>query len=189
MNKQRIDVHHHFMPPAFLAYLAKQGANWTGGPQIPDWSVQIAKETMARNGIAQAVGSVVPGVYWGDTAAAVHWARHANEFMARILQDDPQMFGAFAMMPLPDTHAALQELEYAMDVLKLDGVQLFSSFGVQYPGNPEFEEFFQELDRRNAIVHIHPNTIVPGAIVPQLTTPWGIVEFVIDTTRAVANLI
>lgn len=189
MNKQRIDVHHHFMPPEFLAWLAKQGAHWTGGPPIPDWSVQIAKDTMARNGIAQAVGSVVPSVSLYDAAAAVHWARHCSEFMARIVQDDPRMFGAFATMPLPDTHAALQELEYAMDVLKLDGVQLFSSFGNQYPGNPEFEEFFQELDRRKATVHIHPNTVVPGAIVPKLTMPWGIVEFLLDTSRAVANLI
>jgi hypothetical protein len=35
MNKQRIDVHHHFLPPEFVAYLAKQGAAWTGGPMIP----------------------------------------------------------------------------------------------------------------------------------------------------------
>ncbi|WP_197427087.1 amidohydrolase family protein [Noviluteimonas gilva] len=189
MNKQRIDVHHHFLPPEFVAYLAKQGAAWTGGPKIPEWNLDLARETMARNGIAQVVGSVVPGTYWGDRSAAVHWSRHANEFMARIVQDDPSTFGAFAAMPLPDTQGALQELEYALDVLKLDGVQIMSSFGNQYPGSPEFEEFFQELDRRKATVHIHPSTVVPGAIVPQLTIPWGIVEFVLDTSRAVANLI
>ena len=189
MNKQRIDVHHHFLPPDFVAELARMGAKWTGGPKIPEWNIDMAHETMARNGIAQVVGSVVPGVYWGDTAAAVHWARHANEFMGRIVQDEPERFGAFAAMPLPDTHAALQEMEYALDVLKLDGVQIMSSFGVQYPGDPQFEEFFQELDRRKAVVHIHPSTVVPGSIVPRLDIPWGIVEFVLDTSRAIANLI
>ena len=188
-QKQRFDVHHHFLPPEYVAWLAKQGAYWTGGPKIPEWNLDLARETMARNGIAQVVGSVIPGVYWGDASAAVHWARHANEFMARIVQDDPQTFGAFASMPLPDTKGALQELEYALDVLKLDGVQIMSSFGNQYPGSPEFEEFFQELDRRKAIVHIHPTTVVPGSIVPQLPTPWGVVEFVLDTSRAIANLI
>ncbi|UHQ19168.1 amidohydrolase [Lysobacter sp. KIS68-7] len=189
MSKQRLDVHHHFLPPEFVADLAARGAKWTGGPKIPEWNLDLARETMARNGIAQAVGSVVPGVYWGDIAAAVHWARHANEYMARIVQDEPSRFGAFAAMPLPDTHAACRELEYALDVLKLDGVQIMSSVGVQYPGDPDFEEFFQELDRRKAIVHIHPSTVVPGSIVPKLDIPWGVVEFVMDTTRAVANLI
>jgi predicted TIM-barrel fold metal-dependent hydrolase len=186
---QRIDFHHHFLPPQFIAWLAQQGAKWTGGPPIPDWNIDMAHEVMARNGIAQAVGSVVPGVYWGDTAAAIHWARHANEFSARIVHDDPKRFGAFASMPLPDTHAACRELEYALDVLKLDGVMLMSSVGVQYPGDPDFEEFFAELDKRKAVVFLHPSTVVPGSIVPKLDIPWGVAEFVFDTTRALANLI
>jgi predicted TIM-barrel fold metal-dependent hydrolase len=189
MNPQRIDVHHHFLPPQFLADLKRQGAQWTGGPPIPEWNVSIARETMARNGIAAAVASVVPGVFWGDKAAAARMARHVNEYSARIVHDDPTHFGAFASLPLPDTAAALREVEYAYDVLKLDGVQLMSSFGVQYPGDPEFDELFQELNRRKAIVHIHPNTVVPGSIVPKLSLPWGIVEFVLDTTRAVTNLL
>jgi 6-methylsalicylate decarboxylase len=189
MNAQRIDVHHHFLPPEFLADLKRQGARWTGGPPIPDWNVSIARETMERNGIAAAVASVVPGVFWGDKAAAARWARHANEFSARIVHDDPTHFGAFASVPLPDTAAALREVAYAYDVLELDGVQLMSSFGLQYPGDPEFDEFFQELNRRKAIVHIHPSTVVPGAIVPKLSIPWGIVEFVLDTTRAIVNLL
>src|SRR5262245_4891724 len=189
MNPQRIDVHHHFLPPDFVAELARQGAKWTGGPPIPEWNISIAREVMARNGIAAAVASTVPATYWGDTAAAARLSRHVNEYAARIVQDDPAHFGFFASLPLPDTAAALSEIEYALDVLKLDGVQLMSSFGLQYPGDPAFEEVFQELERRKAIVHIHPSTVVPGSIVPKLSIPWGIVEFVLDTTRAVTNLL
>jgi predicted TIM-barrel fold metal-dependent hydrolase len=60
---------------------------------------------------------------------------------------------------------------------------------VQYPGDPQFEQVFAELDKRRATVFIHPNTIVPGSIVPKLTIPWGVVEFVMDTTRCVTNLL
>ena len=186
---RRIDVHHHFLPPQFVAALARQGAKWTGGPIIPDWTVDKAREVMARQGIANAVASVVPGVYWGDAAAAIHWARHSNEFLARTISDDRQIFGGFASLPLPDANAACREVEYALDVLKLDGVLLMSSTGDQYPGDPAFEEVFQELERRKAIVLIHPNTVPPGAIVPKLSIPWGLVEFVLDTTRCVANLL
>jgi 6-methylsalicylate decarboxylase len=190
MNPQRIDVHHHFLPPEFVADLARQGAKWTGGPPIPNWSPAIARETMERNGIAAAVASTVPSAYLsGNPAASARWARHINEYAARIVHDDPEHFGFFASVPLPDTAAALREVEYALDTLKLDGVQFYSSFGNQYPGDPQFDELMQELERRKAIVHIHPSTVVPGATVPQLSIPWGIVEFVLDTSRAITNLL
>jgi predicted TIM-barrel fold metal-dependent hydrolase len=186
---QRIDVHHHFLPPDYLAWLKAQGIHWTGGPLLPEWNLDIAQETMDRTGIAQAVASVVPQVYWGDPDAAARWARHGNEYAASMVQQAPHRFGAFATLPLPDTKASLKELEYALDTLKLDGVIMFSSFGDQYPGDPAFEEVFQELERRKAIVLIHPCTAPPGAIVPKLTIPWGMVEFIADTSRAVTNLL
>jgi predicted TIM-barrel fold metal-dependent hydrolase len=188
-NAQRIDVHHHFIPPQYLAYLMKTDPHWSGGPPIPDWNIGVARETMARYGIAQAVASVVPQTYWGDDAAAIHWSRHSNEFSARIVQDDPEHFGAFATLPLPNAEAACREIEYSLDELELDGIVMFSSYDARYPGDPAFEEVFQELEKRKAIVFIHPSTIVPGSIVPKLTLPWGVVEFVMDTTRCITNLL
>ena len=191
MNTQarRIDVHHHFLPPKFMAELNRLGVQWTGGPAKPVWNLDIARETMARNGIEAAVASPVPQVHWGDDAAAAWWARHCNEFTARAVHDDPAHFGGLATLPLPDAEAALRELEHAYDVLRLDGVILQASNGTKYLGDPAFEELFAELDRRRAIVLIHPNTVPPGATVPELSIPWGLVEFPFDTSRAVANLL
>jgi 6-methylsalicylate decarboxylase len=188
-STQKIDVHHHFQPPEFIADLKRRGISWTGGPRVPDWNVAIAREVMQRNGIAAAVASVVPHMNWGDPSAAIRWARHCNEFSARIVHDDPAHFGCFASLPMPDVDACCGELEYALDVLKLDGVILMASQGVQYLGDPSFEALFAELDRRKAIVFIHPNTAPPGSIVPRLTIPWGVVEFVFDTTRCITNLL
>lgn len=188
-SHQKIDVHHHFQPPEFIADLKRRGVAWTGGPEIPEWNVSIAREVMQRNGIAAAVASVVPHMNWGDDAAAVKWARHCNEFSARIVHDDPEHFGCFASLPMPDVDACCREVEYALDVLKLDGVILMASTGLQYLGDPAFEALFAELDRRKAIVFIHPNTVPPGAIVPRLSIPWGVVEFVFDTTRCITNLL
>jgi predicted TIM-barrel fold metal-dependent hydrolase len=188
-SARRIDVHHHYIPPAFLAQLAIHLPQWTGGPPIPDWTIDRAREVMDAHGIETAMGSVVPSVYWGDRAAAAHWARHCNEFSARIVADDPVHFGALATVPLPDTAAACREVEYALDVLKLDGVVLFASTGNQYLGDPEWDELFQELERRRAVVLVHPSTTPPGSIVPRLSIPWGLVEFIMDTTRAITNLL
>src|SRR5262245_53252237 len=170
----RIDVHHHFLPPEFMADLGRRGVQWTGGPPIPEWSLSIAREAMERNGIDAAVASVVPQVHWGDDEAAGRWARHDNEFLARAVQDHPRRFSVFAALPLPGTEAALRELAYALDELELDGVLLMASHGAQYLGDPDLEELFQELERRKAIVFIHPNTVPPGSSVPKLSLPWAL---------------
>ena len=113
----------------------------------------------------------------------------ANDYSARVVQDYPQHFGAFGTLPLPYAANAARELEYVLDVLKLDGVVLFASQGNQYLGDPSYEEVFQELERRKAVVFIHPNTVPPGSIVPKISVPWGLVDFPMDTSRAVANLL
>ena len=189
-NAQRIDVHHHLLPPNFLADLKRRGVHWTGGsPPAPGWTPEVGVEMMQRNGIALAMASVVPQVDWGDREAAAACARMSNDYSARVVQDYPEHFGAFGTLPLPYAEDAARELEYALDVLKLDGVILFASQGTQYLGDPNYEEVFQELERRKAVVFIHPNTVPPGSIVPKISVPWGLVDFPMDTTRAVTNLL
>jgi 6-methylsalicylate decarboxylase len=188
-NPRRIDLHHHIIPPAFAAAMARRNIEWTGDFGAPPWSVPFALETMERHGIAAAVASFQPQVYWGDLDEAVRWAREGNEFVARIVQDDPQHFGGLASLPLPDVDAAIRELEYAFDVLKLDGVFAMTSVDGYYLGDPRYDELCHELNRRSAVVIVHPNTTPPGADVPKLKIPHSMMEFTFDTTRLVANLL
>ena len=187
---KRIDVHHHILPPNFVSALNSLSIPWTGGPEVPSWSLQQAHDMMGAMGIDAAVASPSPGVYWGgDTAFAVKLARETNEFVADVVRDDPEHFGGFATVPLPDVDASLEELEYAYDTLGLDGVVLYTSQGDRYLGDRSYDPFFEELDRRKAIVFIHPTTIPPGADAPGLTIPFGVAEFTFDTTRAVMNML
>ena len=187
---KRIDVHHHILPPNFVSALNSLSIPWTGGPEVPSWSLQQAHDMMGAMGIDVAVASPSPGVYWGgDTAFAVKLARETNEFVADVVRDDPEHFGGFATIPLPDVDASLEELEYAYDTLGLDGVVLYTSQGDRYLGDRSYDPFFEELDRRKAIVFIHPTTIPPGADATGLTIPFGVAEFTFDTTRAVMNML
>ena len=188
-HPHRIDLHHHVVPPDFTAEMARRNIKWTGGVDVPQWSAGLAREAMERWNIAAAVASVQPQVYWGDMAMATEWARYCNEFLARVVQDDPTHFGAFASIPLPDTTAACREVEYALDTLGLDGVLMITSAGGRYPGDPQLDELMHELNRRSAVVFIHPNTLPPGAEVAGLNLPYALGEFVFDTTRCVLNLL
>jgi predicted TIM-barrel fold metal-dependent hydrolase len=55
-------------------------------------------------------------------------------------------------------------------------------------GDPFFNELLAELDRRSAVAFVHPVS-PPGATVAKLDLPIFLVEFIFDTTRAVANLL
>ena len=115
-------------------------------------------------------------------------ARRCNEYAADLIRAYPTRFGAFAILPLPDVDFALRELEYALDTLRLDGVILLSNSDGRYPGDELFDELFDELQRRKAVVFLHPAVPAINRYL-QLDLPPFLVEFVFDTTRAIVNLL
>jgi predicted TIM-barrel fold metal-dependent hydrolase len=185
----RIDVHHHIVPPEYVEALNSIGIESSGRIPFPKWSPESTIDMMDRNGIATAFASIsAPGVYFGDNSFTRDLARRCNEILARLVKDYGPCFGAFAVLPLPDVDAALKELEYAIDTLKLDGVGLLTSVGNQYLGDPDFDPLFEELNRRQTVVYTHPN-IPPGSEKAKLKIPAPTIDFIFDTTRAAANMI
>jgi predicted TIM-barrel fold metal-dependent hydrolase len=186
----RIDVHHHILPPHYVGALAGLGITGGGGIPFPAWSMDHALEMMDRQGAEAAVTSVsAPGVHFGDAAFARDLARRCNETSAALVAAAPARFGAFATLPLPDVGAALVELEHALDVLGLDGVVLLASQSDgRYLGDQKFDELLAELDRRAAVVFVHP-TIPKSSETLPIDVPGFATEFTFDTSRAVANLV
>ncbi len=185
----RIDVHHHIVTREYLAALDRVGIRKTIGFNFPEWSPQISLDFMEQNRIRKAILSVsTPGVFFGDAAYAADLARQCNENAARVKSDYPDRFGFFAVMPMPVADAAVKEAVYALDTLKADGVGLLASSGGRFLGDREFDELMSELNRRKAVVSVHPN-IHPSSRELKLETPVPIVEFVFDTTRAAVNLV
>jgi predicted TIM-barrel fold metal-dependent hydrolase len=190
VTNARIDVHHHIVPPEYVAALARLGIGAGGGMPFPRWDPGSTLEMLDRQGIAAAVTSISsPGVHFGDADAARDLARRCNEISARLVSDHPTRFGAFAILPLPDVKNALLELEHALDRLGLDGVVLLSSQSDgRYLGDPEFDELMAELDRRRALAFVHP-TVPKTSETLRMTVPGFVGEFTFDTTRAAMNLI
>src|SRR6185295_5643882 len=115
-NPRRIDMHHHFAPPAWVADVRGKPLLQ---PANTRWTPQQSIEDMDRGGVAAAVVSITnPGLWFGDPAQARRLARACNDFGARLVQDHPTRFGLFAALPLPDADASLKEVEYAFDTLK-----------------------------------------------------------------------
>jgi len=183
-----IDVHQHFLPDFFWRE-TNESANPVGGITPPPWAQSTALAFMDDAGIDVAMLSIsTPGVHVGDDQRARALARRCNEFAAQLVQSRPDRFGSFAALPLPDVDGALEELRYALDVLKLDGVLLFSNAQGVYLGDPRLEPVFMELERRAATVFVHPNPS-PDPVAHRLGLPDSLIDFTADTTRAVAEML
>jgi predicted TIM-barrel fold metal-dependent hydrolase len=188
----RVDVHHHFMPPKHIMREHERGGGFGHNltpAQISSWSPQKAIEILDANGIATAIGSVsTPGVWTGNVEESRIIAREWNDYAAQMIHDFPGRFGLFAPIPLPDIDGSLREIAYAMDTLHADGINLLSNFDGKWLGDPSFTPVMEELNRRRAIVYVHPTFapccagIMPG-FAPQM------IEFPFDTTRTIASLI
>ncbi len=181
--RARIDVHHHYVPPVQAAAIVKHG----GKP--PQWTLQSSFADMEKAGVGTAVLSLVPaGVWFGDVEEGRTLARACNEYGAQLKRDYPGRFGLFAAVPLPDAEGSLREIEYALDVLKADGIGLFTSYGEKYLGDPAFVPVFEELSRRRAVVYTHPLNPACCTTLADGVGPSSI-EFATDTTRTIASLI
>ena len=189
MEPHRIDVHHHILPPDYVATVGDDRI----GPLIlagrtPEWTPAMSVEAMDRNGIATAITSIsAPGLWFGDTAESVRLARICNDYAASIRSDHPGRFGVFACLPLPDVDASLAEIAHALDTLQADGIGLLTSYGDRYPGDAAFQPVFDELNRRRAVVYFHPTNAPCSQCLPEI--PAATLDFPFDTTRAVVSLL
>ncbi len=182
-----IDVHHHILPDFFWREANEQHGP-VGGIAPPPWSRESALSFMDDAGIDVAVTSIsTPGVHTGNDRRVRSLARRCNELSAELVQARPDRFGAFACLPLPDLDGAFDELAYSLDVLKLDGVVLFSNARGVYLGDQKLDPIFDELERRRAVVFVYP-TASPDPTAHALGLPDSLVDFVADTSRAIAHL-
>lgn len=186
-TKYRIDVHHHYGPPTWVA--AMKGNPMLQAPNTT-WTPEKSLEDLDRGGGAAAVLSITnPGLYLGDKAQANRLARECNDFGAKVVQAHPTRFGLFAAMPLPDVDATLKEIEYAYDQIHADGIGFMTSFGDTWLGNPAYRPVMEELNRRNAVVFVHPTA---ATCCRDLNYAPGVqpasMEYGTDTTRAITGV-
>jgi 6-methylsalicylate decarboxylase len=183
----RIDVHHHPSPPSYLA--ARDTTNRHAAPQL-EWTVEKSLEDMDRAGVATAILSLPhpPSIWPADVDKGRAMAREWNEFMTHMGRDHPGRFGVFATLPILDIEGSLREIEYSLDTLKADGINLITNIGDRWLGDVHYWPVFEELDRRKAVVYTHP--LAPTCcnnILPEVND--SVIEYGADTTRAIAKLL
>lgn len=175
-----IDVHAHYQPPAIRAL------NLPGPMNAWDLQRQIGDMDIA--GVTRALLSITtPGVpAIGEPGRRI--ARESNEYAAKLATEQGRRFGFFTCVPMDDMDAALNEVAYGFDTLKSQGVGLFTSYSGRWLGDALFDPLFRELERRGAIVFVHPTSAACCTrLIPEV--PDTLIEYGTDTTRAIASYV
>lgn len=185
---RRIDVHHHFIPPFHVEAMSLPGRR--EGGRTPAWSPQLSLDEMDKSGIATSVLSIAqPGVLFGkDFDTARKLSRQLNDYGAKVVADHKGRFGLFAAIAPPDVEGSLKEIAYAFDTLKADGIGLLTSYGDKYLGDAAFAPVYEELNRRKAVIYVHPTT--PDCCKGLISgIPPGSIEYATDSTRTIAHIV
>lgn len=185
-----IDIHHHIIPESYLKALKESGVDKAGGLKIKYWQPEDSIKMMDRLGIEIGITSISdPVVEPLDVEKRKEVSRNINEFQAQLIKEYPNRFGAFASLPLPDFESAIEEVHYAFDTLKLDGIGLLSNYGEQFLGDKAFEPLMKVLNDYHAVVFIHPSAPPKDVKRPEYLSVDFMEEFTFNTTRAASNLI
>ena len=186
MSHNRIDVHTHLVPPFWATDLPEHGSDPSGWG-APEWSPEQLLSFMDEEGVAVSMLSLTaPGIEGWKGADRINIARRVNDYGAELVSRHRDRFGYFATLALPDVGAGLREIRRCYDELGVDGVCLHSNFDHIYLGDDRFLPVWEELDRRSAVVFVHPTT--PEATVLE-GIPGPIQDYPADTTRSALQLV
>lgn len=171
MTPALIDVQHHVIGKNHRQH----GAN------LPEWSMEIDAAAMDRLGITGVLLSL-------PVASTPDQTRAINDFIAGFAAHDHKRYGMLACLPGAHVDAALEEIDYTCGTLKADGFIMPTNASGIYVGDDRMDEILAELDRRSAVVLLHPTK--PGMEMPQLFVgDMAVYEYPHETTRAMMDLI
>jgi predicted TIM-barrel fold metal-dependent hydrolase len=157
----RIDVHAHYWTDDYLDMMAALGRTDTGtqrGTGAGGGAELNARlRLMDRAGVDMQVLSAAPQLPYGsDPGQAMAAARFVNDQYAELVSRHRDRFRAFAATPMPHVQESIGEMGRALDELGMAGVVMNTTVLDQALADPRFEPVFAELNRRKAVLYLHP---------------------------------
>jgi len=164
----RIDVHAHYFPPEYTECLRRLGdPRAASRDAVPGGPPTLAEQAAVLDAVGidvQVLSISLLQPYLPREADAVEAARLANDIYADATRGHGGRFAAFGCVPLPHVDAALAEAERCLDRLGMRGITIGCSVAGRGLDDAAFDPFFAELDRRGAVLFLHP---VGQGLVPE----------------------
>lgn len=190
MSDPFVDFHAHFVTDDYVAAARQAGHDVPDHmPRWPSWSPEEHLALMDEVGIQRSMLSISsPGIRFGDDELTRDVARLVNDAGISAARRHPDRFGLFASLPFPDIDGTLAEIERLHESAGVTGYSVMSNADGVYLGDPRYEPVWQALDRRRAILFVHP-TAPPNAGLVSLGRPEPMIEYLFDSARSFIDLI
>ena len=206
MTAPIIDFHVHFNDPEL--YQRGSARNVMSGfgtrpmpPSQPSdgWRYQIQEKVkspelqiadMDKFGIGMHVVSLIAvscNTDWAEPQEAASLNRHANEMNADWVRTYPSRFIGSFTLPLQDMTLAMQELDYAVNTLKLKVASVSSNCRGDYLGEEKFRPFWEAVHGYGLPVFIHPHGMTDMRL--QKYFLWNGIGQPMEETRVMTSLI
>jgi len=157
----KIDIFTHVVPESYKKAMGKVAPHLEAHTdQVPTLS-----DMERRFRIMDKYGDVRQVLTLGGTAArlldepafAIDFARRANDSIAELVDRYPDRFAAgVASVPTSDSDAGLEELDRAIEKLKLRGVQIFTPRKGKTLSLDDLASLFEKMAAHDLPVWIHP---------------------------------
>lgn len=152
-----VDVHAHYYPRAYLEAIDRTDVPSPIAAPLASQSLKERLGLMDAQGIDRQILSVSQAQPYlaraGDAAAA---ARLGNELYDDLCDDYPGRFSYFAALPLAHVEESLAEISRVDGSDHVVGFTLGCSIGDVQLDDVRLEPVFEELDRRRAVLFLHP---------------------------------
>lgn len=173
----RIDVHNHFYPTKFLKQLENVGSTVGITIETDDWGRQIIVqhgnrlvtitppmnnvnkriEDMDQSGFDMQILTLsAPSVDIFPVETGETLAKVVNDEIARICQEDPDHFMAFATLPFIDPNRTVKELERCVDALGFKGACMGTNINGMGLDDEILYPFYERMADYDLPIHIHP---------------------------------
>lgn len=183
------DVHAHCIPSDFLAWLkqadpstgialvetsrgtaVEMGGRAVSQPlrdDLTDFDARIA--AMDRQGVDVQVlaGWIDLTAYELPTDQAAAYTRVHNEGLAAEAAKAPGRFKTIGTLPLQDTAASVDALNYGMDELGMAGVELATTVDGAFIDRMDLDPLWAAAEAKGAFVLLHPMTPLTGVDMSQ----------------------
>ena len=197
-----IDVFNHIVTPRYRAARlriappqARLEDQERAMPALVDLEARFRAMDTAGAGYVQIVNTANPPVErLASPVEAIELSRMANDEMAELVARHPDRFiGAAACVPMNDVEAAIAELDRAVRVLGLKGVQIYTDVNGRPLDDPEYAPIFDHAAALDVPVLLHP---VRGPDRPDYPSEpasrfdaWRTIGWLYDTVAAMMRLV
>ena len=190
MFNNKIDMHSHFLPPSYMEYLKKYEEKRPDNFDTPSWSETAHIKQMDTLGVAFSFISIsTPNLSNSSDEIEKGYTRRINEEGAAFVANYPNRVALMAELPLPNIENAMEEAAYALDGLGAAGFGLKTHYRGNYLGNPALDPLLAFLDKRNAVVVVHPAKPFQYYEGVNEGLPIPTFEYLVETTRTFANMV